>query len=57
MSGKCFPSLKTIGKACNLSPVTTKKATTVLEDVGLIDITHRYDGKGQLSNLYTILKI
>lgn len=57
MSGKCFPSIKTIAKATHMSPTTVKKATNKLVDEGLIDVTARYDGVGRLSNLYTINKI
>lgn len=57
MSGICYPSVKTIAKATNLSSVTIKKATDALQDAGLINVANRYDGNGQLSNLYTILKI
>lgn len=57
MSGACFPSAKTIAKATSLTPVTVKKATDNLQDAGLIDVSHRYDGNAQQSNLYTILKI
>ena len=46
---QCFPSLKTIAKNCCISSVTANTA--------IIDIAHRYDGNGQLSNLYTVLKI
>lgn len=54
---QCFPSIKNIAKNCCISSVTTTKAIKNLSDNGYIDIAHRYDGNGQLSNLYTVLKI
>ena len=54
---QCFPSLKTIAKNCCISSVTANTAIKNLEENGYIDIAHRYDGNGQLSNLHTLLKI
>lgn len=54
---QCFPSIKNIAKNCCISSVTATTAIKNLSDNGYIDIAHRYDGKGQLSNLYTVLKI
>lgn len=54
---QCFPSIKNIAQNCNISSVTANTAIKNLSDNGYIDITHRYDGNGQLSNLYTVLKI
>ena len=54
---KCYPSLKTIAKNCNMSTVTASAAIRNLEENGYIDITHRYDKDSCLSNLYTVLKI
>lgn len=54
---KCFPSLKTIAKNCNMSTVTASAAIKSLEENGYIDITHRYGEDNYLSNLYTVLKI
>lgn len=48
---------KNITKNCFISSVTANTAIKNLSDNGYIDITHRYDGNGQLSNLYTVLKI
>ena len=52
----CFPSRKTIAKECRISLPTVDAALKVLEDKGLISITHRFDintGNRQ-SHLYTI---
>lgn len=54
---QCYPSLKTIAKACNLSVTTVRRALTDLEDGGLIDIAQRFTDNGQESNLYTVLNI
>ena len=54
---RCFPSLKTIAKNCNMSTVTASAAIKSLEEKGYINITHRYDENNYLSNLYTVLKI
>ena len=48
---------KNIAKNCCISPVTANTAIKNLSNNGYIDIAHRYDGNGQLSNLYTVLKI
>ncbi|MGN1329546.1 MAG: helix-turn-helix domain-containing protein [Eubacterium sp.] len=57
VSKTCFPSERNISKKCNISTVTVATAIKALDDAGLIDVMHRYDGNAQLSNLYTILKI
>lgn len=54
---QCFPSIKNIAKNCCISSVTATTAIKNLSNNGYIDIAHRYDGNGQLSNLYTVLKI
>ncbi len=54
---QCFPSIKNIAENCSISYVTANTAIKNLSDNGYIDIAHRYDGNGQLSNLYTVLKI
>ena len=54
---QCFRSIKNIAKNCNISSVTANTAIENLSANGYIDIAHRYDGNGQLSNLYTVLKI
>lgn len=54
---QCYPSLKTIAKACNLSVTTVRRALTDLENGGWIDITQRFTDNGQESNLYTVLNI
>ena len=54
---QCYPSLKTIAKACNLSVTTVRRALTDLENGGWIDIAQRFTDNGQESNLYTVLNI
>lgn len=54
---QCYPSLKTIAKACNLSVTTVRRALTDLKDGGWIDIAQRFTDNGQESNLYTVLNI
>lgn len=54
---QCFPSIRTIAKNCNISSVTANTAIKNLSDNGYINIAHRYNDNGQLSNLYTVLKI
>ena len=54
---QCYPSLKTIAKACNLSVTTVRRALTDLETGGWIDIAQRFTDNGQESNLYTVLNI
>lgn len=54
---QCYPSLKTIAKACSLSVTTVRRALTDLENGGWIDIAQRFTDNGQESNLYTILNI
>lgn len=54
---QCYPSLKTIAKACNLSVTTVRRALTDLENGGWIDIAQRFTDNGQKSNLYTVLNI
>ena len=54
---QCYPSLKTIAKACNLSVTTVRRALADLEDGGWIDIAQRFTDNGQESNLYTVLNI
>lgn len=55
----CFPSRSTIAKNCNMTEPTVDEATKVLEDKGLISVTHRFDYNtgNRLSNIYTINKI
>jgi len=53
--GSCFPSHMTIGKKCNKSVSTVKRALKELEKIGAITIEPRFiDDKGQTSNLYTV---
>ena len=54
---QCYPSLKTIAKACSLSVTTVRRALTDLENDGWIDIAQRFTDNGQESNLYTVLNI
>ncbi len=54
---QCYPSLKTIAKACNLSVTTVRRALTDLENGGWIDIAQRFTDNGQESNLYAVLNI
>lgn len=54
---QCYPSLKTIAKACNLSVTTVRRALADLENGGWIDIAQRFTDNGQESNLYTVLNI
>lgn len=54
---QCFPSIKNIAENCCISSVTANTAIKNLSENGYIDIAHRNDGNGQLSNLYTVLKI
>ena len=55
--GSCYPSIATIGKRCNKSVSSVKRAIKELKDFGAIEVRERYEkDKGQTSNLY-ILKM
>ena len=56
---KCYPSRSTIAKNCRMTEPTVDEALRVLEDNGLISVTHRFDYNtgNRLSNIYTINKI
>jgi len=56
-NGTCWPSIATIGKKCNKSTSSVKRALKELKQIGAIEIQERYEeDKGQTSNLY-ILKM
>tara|TARA_R100000426_G_scaffold28169_2_gene23488 strand:- start:155 stop:895 length:741 start_codon:yes stop_codon:yes gene_type:complete len=55
--GSCWPSIATIGRKCNKSTSSVKRAIKELKDHGAIEVKERFeDDKGQTSNLY-ILKL
>lgn len=51
----CFPSVKTIGKECNMSMRTVQRALNDLEEAGFISRESRfYECGGQRSNIYVL---
>lgn len=55
-TGSCWPGIKTIAKALNLSRSTVKRALTDLEQHGYLAKLPRYRPNGSnTSNLYTLL--
>lgn len=56
--GDCYPSLRTLSRKVGISRTTVVKSLKKLEACGLISITPRTTGRGDLtSNMYALLPI
>ena len=53
-TGVCWPSHSTLAEALNVSEATVRRALRGLLQKGVIDVTHRFDGGEQTTNLYRL---
>lgn len=56
-SSECWPSRSTIMKKAGISDHSLRKSIRKLEEYGYIEVSKRYNSKGQASNRYTLLEV
>lgn len=53
----CYPSRRTISKACGISDSSVGRAIQELENAGLIRVTHNFGDGRQRNNSYELLPL
>ena len=53
----CYPSRRTISKACGISDSSVGRAIQELENAGLIRVTHNFGDGRQRNNSYEMLPL
>ena len=53
----CYPSRRTISKACGISDSSVGRAIRELENAGLVRVTHNFGDGRQRNNSYELLSL